>query len=63
MVLPNNSGSILFSVSEKNNVITLFFKIKFNNALYNAHLYEDIKMFMNKIIDIQNNTIILLERN
>ena len=63
MVLPNNSGSILFSVSEKNNVITLFFKIKFNNALYNAHLYEDIKMFMNKIIDIQNNTIIVLERN
>jgi hypothetical protein len=61
-VLPDNSGSLLFNVENKENQLTLYFKVKFDKAIYAAELYSYLKNFMNKVVETQNNAIIVLEK-
>lgn len=63
IVLPNNTGQLLFSSQKLGNNVILSFKIVFKQAIYQAEYYEYLKEFMNKVVDIQNNTIILLEKS
>ncbi|TCK64698.1 uncharacterized protein DUF3857 [Winogradskyella wandonensis] len=60
--LPNRTGSILFSSTEQNNKITVFFKLKFNKTIYSPEYYNVLKEFMSKVVEIQNNTVIVLEK-
>lgn len=59
--LPDNMGTFLFNVLSNENQLTIFFKVNFNEAIYPSELYESLKSFMNKIVETQNNTIIVLE--
>lgn len=60
--LPNDAGQILFSANQLANTLNLTLKINFKKSKYDAEYYPFLKEFMNKIVNIQNNSIILLEK-
>ncbi|WP_296384005.1 DUF3857 domain-containing protein [Winogradskyella sp.] len=60
--LPKKSGSFIFNVENKDNQITLYFRVKFNHAIYPSEFYSYLKNFMNKVVETQKNTVIVLEK-
>lgn len=60
--LPNKSGNLLFNAELKDNELILYFKVKFNLAIYATEFYPYLKIFMDKVVELQNNTIIVLEK-
>ncbi|OIQ29015.1 MAG: hypothetical protein BM564_07315 [Bacteroidetes bacterium MedPE-SWsnd-G2] len=60
--LPNKTGTIILKFIQKENEIQVFLKFNFGLANYNADYYEYLKIFVSKIIDIQKNSIIILEK-
>ncbi|WP_411768851.1 DUF3858 domain-containing protein [Winogradskyella sp. A3E31] len=60
--LPNNTGSFTFSIKEENNTIRAFMRLRFNEPIYNSEYYPYLKEFMNKVIETQNNKVIVLKR-
>jgi len=60
--LPNKSGSFIFNVETQDNQLTIYFKVKFDNAIYAPELYKYLKNFMNKIVDTQKNIVVVLEK-
>ncbi|SDI21565.1 DUF3857 domain-containing protein [Winogradskyella thalassocola] len=60
--LPNKSGSLLFNIELLNDEIVLYFKVKFNQPIYPPEYYPYLKSFMDKVVELQNNTIIALEK-
>ncbi|MEP5256413.1 MAG: DUF3857 domain-containing protein [Winogradskyella arenosi] len=59
--LPNNGGRILFNTNMKDEVLTLYFKIQFNKPIYLPEYYPYLKQFMDKVVELQNNSVIVLE--
>ena len=62
LALPNKTGTLLFSITERDGKLTVYLKIKFDKAIYGAEYYEALKQFMNKVVEIQNNTVVVLEK-
>ena len=62
IALPDNLGSLIFSTTSNNDEVTLYFKIKFDSPIYNFNYYGALKVFLSKVIDIQNNTLISLKK-
>ena len=62
VTLPNDAGLIAFSVKQDNNTINLFFKVNFKKDIYNSAYYDVLKKFVSRIIDIQTNSLIVLEK-
>lgn len=60
--LPNNAGQVLFSSSVMNNAINIAFRINFKKAIYEPEYYPYLKEFMNKVVDLQTNSLILLKK-
>ncbi|MDG5491726.1 DUF3857 domain-containing protein [Psychroserpens sp. SPM9] len=60
--LPENKGALLFSAQQNENTIMLFFKLSFNEPLYEPVFYDGLKTIMSKVVDIQNNSLIVLEK-
>ncbi|WP_299117276.1 DUF3857 domain-containing protein [uncultured Winogradskyella sp.] len=60
--LPNNSGAFIFNVKQQDNQLTLYFRIKFDHAIYAPQFYDYLKSFMSQIVETQNNTVIVLEK-
>jgi hypothetical protein len=60
--LPNNKGQFIFTTKSSDNEFTIFFKINFKEAVYDPEYYSYIKAFMSKIVEIQNNTLIVLKK-
>lgn len=60
--LPNNKGNLIFTCKTENNVMVLYFKLSFYEALYNPEYYPSIKEFMANAVDIQKNSLIVLKR-
>lgn len=58
--LPNNKGSLTLSNKIENNVVELYFKINFNEAIYNPEYYTYIKEYMAGVVDIQKNSLIVI---
>ena len=61
-LLPNSAGSLVFNAELKDNVLTLYFKVKFNLPIYVPEYYPYLKTFMDKVVELQNNTVIILEK-
>ncbi|WP_178988100.1 DUF3857 domain-containing protein [Winogradskyella schleiferi] len=59
--LPNASGNLIFNVENVNNQLMIYFKVKFNSAIYSSELYPYLKEFMSKLVELQNNTVIVFE--
>ncbi|WP_353778565.1 hypothetical protein [Winogradskyella sp. 3972H.M.0a.05] len=62
IVLPNNSGQLLFNVTKKESDILIFMKLSFNQYAYPPEYYPHIKEFFNKVIDTQKNALIVLKK-
>ncbi|WP_248723340.1 DUF3857 domain-containing protein [Seonamhaeicola sp. ML3] len=60
--LPNKSGKLFFSPTLIGNNLNLSLRIEFKNAIYPPAYYPYLKAFMNKIVDIQTNTLLLLKK-
>lgn len=62
VMLPNGSGQILFNATQIGNTVNVSLKIAFKKSIYNAEYYTYLKEFMNEVVNIQNNTIILVQK-
>ena len=62
MTLPDRSASLLFSVQNNENQVTVYFKLSFNKAIYEPEYYEALKSLMVKVMDVQDNSLIVLEK-
>ncbi|WJJ95165.1 DUF3857 domain-containing protein [Algibacter luteus] len=62
LILPNNTGQILLNAYQIGENLNILFKIDFNKSIYEVEYYPYLKEFMAKIVDIQNNSLILLEK-
>ncbi|WP_299550375.1 DUF3857 domain-containing protein [Seonamhaeicola sp.] len=60
--LPDKAGKVFFSSSIFENELSLTLRIDFKKAVYVAEYYPYLKKFMNKIVNIQNNSLVLLKR-
>ncbi len=60
--LPNNSGQLLFTSTIQNNSVIVSLKFNFKETIYGPEFYPYLKEFMNKIVDIQTNSLILLQK-
>ena len=57
--LPDNLGTYKFVCIEKNNKLQILSSIAINNSILPAHYYSSIKEFYKKMIDKQNEKIVL----
>ncbi len=62
MKLPNNAGSFLFFSKYTGNEFSLFLKISFSEAIYSPGYYAYLKEFMNKVVDAQINSLVVLKK-
>ncbi|MEO6347471.1 MAG: DUF3857 domain-containing protein [Aquaticitalea sp.] len=60
--LPNNSGALLLTSKIEGNTIQLYFKITFNEPIYNPEFYDYIKKFMGTVVDTQNNALMVIQK-
>ncbi|WP_186525857.1 DUF3857 domain-containing protein [Seonamhaeicola sediminis] len=60
--LPNKAGILFYSSSTFDNELSLTFRIDFKEAVYTPEYYPYLKKFMNKIVDVQNNSLVLLKK-
>lgn len=60
--LPNNVGSVIFNSSLNGSKLTVLLKIKLDQPIYSVSYYDSLKQFMNAIIEIQNNSLVVLEK-
>ncbi|ALJ03771.1 hypothetical protein APS56_00775 [Pseudalgibacter alginicilyticus] len=60
--LPNDKGQLFFSTAVLNNTINISLRIDFKEPIYEIEYYPYLKEFMSKIVDIQNNSLILLKK-
>ncbi len=63
ITLPNNTGQALFSAQQMGNSLNLTLKIDFRSSIYDTEYYPYLKEFMNKIVEIQTNSIILIKKS
>lgn len=62
MALPNKAGSINFSCAANEKKLSVFVRIKLDKPIYDIGYYDALKVFMSKIVDLQNNSVIVLEK-
>ncbi|MDY2587648.1 DUF3857 domain-containing protein [Winogradskyella aquimaris] len=62
IILPNQTGSFVFNIDLTDDILTLFFKVKFDKAIYGPEYYDALKLFMNNVVKTQNNTMVVLQK-
>jgi hypothetical protein len=60
--LPNNQGTLVYSVNKNADDVTVFFKYNFKAAIYEPGYYEFLKEYFATIVDIQKNSLIVLKK-
>lgn len=60
--LPQDSGLLRFKCSESNGVVSVFFDLKLNAPQYTSEAYTLVKTFFAKAVDIQKQSLIVLEK-
>ncbi|WMI65474.1 DUF3857 domain-containing protein [Aestuariibaculum sp. YM273] len=63
VALPNNSGRLNLSSKVFNNEVHMLMRLNFNSSFYPTEYYPYLKEFMNKIVNTQKNTMILLQKS
>lgn len=62
LALDTNKGSFVMSANEKGNIITIYFKLTFNESIYGYNYYDSLKKLMARVVDVQKNSLIVLEK-
>lgn len=60
--LPNKTGNFSFSTNVLGNSINMVFSLNFNEAIYPPEYYPYLKELMNKVVNIQTNSLIVLKK-
>ena len=60
--LPNNKGQIIFTNTLLEDSLNIVLRITFNETIYAPEYYPYLKELMNKIVNIQTNSLILLKK-
>ena len=60
--LPENAGLLIYNVNVKDNDIVIYFKLNYNRAIYVREFYPYLKNLMSKVVNLQNNTTLVLKR-
>ncbi|OMP29775.1 DUF3857 domain-containing protein [Mangrovimonas sp. DI 80] len=60
--LPNNTGTLIFNSKKEDNNVMLYLKFDFKESIYGPEYYKSLKIFFGKIVDIQHNSLIVLEK-
>ncbi|WP_250432629.1 DUF3857 domain-containing protein [Hanstruepera flava] len=60
--LPNNTGQVNFISKTENNQVKIYLKINFSKAIYEQEYYSYLKDFMSNVVDIQNNSLIVIKK-
>ncbi|MEH1008173.1 MULTISPECIES: hypothetical protein [unclassified Winogradskyella] len=60
--LPQNLGSVVYNVNTNDKEVLVYFKVKFNGNIYPPEYYEHLKTFMDKVVEAQNNSVIVFEK-
>ncbi|WP_136481362.1 DUF3857 domain-containing protein [Cognatitamlana onchidii] len=62
MMLPNNAGQFMLSSKQMGKALVLNLRISFKESIYPPEYYPYLKEFMNNIVDIQNNSLVVLRK-
>ncbi|GAA3569282.1 transglutaminase domain-containing protein [Snuella lapsa] len=62
IALPNNTGQFIFSSTISNNSLNMLMRISIKESLFPSEYYPYLKAFFNKIIESQNNSVIVLQK-
>ena len=60
--LPNNKGQVILKSLKENNIVSIYFKFDFKDAIYNSSYYSYLKEYMNTVINVQSNSLIVLKK-
>ena len=60
--LPNRKGVAQLVCDSRDNKVIVFMKIQLNESIYTIDYYASLKEYMSKVVDIQNNTVVVLEK-
>lgn len=60
--LPNAKGSLLFKTDSNEEEILVYLKFNFNDTLYASEYYPYLKQYMGEILNISDNSFILLQK-
>ncbi len=60
--LPNNAGNASLSTTVVGSTINLMLNISFNEAVYPPEYYPYLKEFMNRVVNIQTNSLLVLKK-
>lgn len=58
--LPNGRGSLVFAVNQAADNIVIYLKFSLKETAYTPEYYESIKQLASKLVNIQNNSLIVL---
>ncbi len=62
VALPNKTGNFSFSAKVMGNTVHILFNINFNEAVYPPSYYPYLKEFMNKVVNVQTNSLLVLKK-
>lgn len=60
--LPNNAGTFVLNTKIEKNRVQLYFKINFKQATYQPVFYDSLKGNTGKIVDLQKNSLIVIQK-
>lgn len=60
--LPNGKGSLIFKIDATEEEIFVYYKFNFSDALYPPEYYPYLKQYMGEILNISDNSFILLQK-
>jgi len=60
--LPENKGQLTLQIKKEANTVSMYFKIKFNEAIYPSHYYAVLKAFMADVVKLQTKSLIVLKK-
>jgi len=60
--LPNDTGDIILKSTVNEGKLILFFKLSFKESLYNPGYYSTLKAYIDKVLDVQSNSLVVLKK-
>lgn len=62
VALDTNKGSLVMTAQQDENTVNIYFKLMFNRSIYGFNYYSSLKKLLGKVVDIQKNSLIVLEK-
>jgi len=60
--LKNNKGRFTMQSKQEDNTILLYFRLNFNEAIYDSSYYTSLKSFMDEVVRLQTKSLIVLKK-